>query len=108
MWRMRTEQAYKRARQTLEVLAKRNLIPSLFSKEAEIGDSTDARKALDETIPANTLRQKFGDRQSAFCKSIRHLSFEVLAKLEKSAVPAEVLSMSEEVNRQVTAAWSGA
>lgn len=108
MWRQRTETAYRRARRMLVALAERNFIPKLFDKDSEVGDSTDARKALDETLPANTLRQKFGDKDSAFCRAVRRLAVEVLLRLEKSAVPAEVVSSREEVNRQVTAAWAEA
>jgi cellulose biosynthesis protein BcsQ len=62
----RNDLGYKRAKGVLKERAAKNHIPPLFDRASEIDFSPAAKKALDETLQASTVKQKFGEGEKAF------------------------------------------
>jgi cellulose biosynthesis protein BcsQ len=103
---VRNSNEYKKAKVALRACAEKRQIPKLFSADAEICHSTDAKNALDEVLRPTTLNKKFGETEGALFKSLRTLSREILERLHLPLPKAEEVETDEPVNALVTASYA--
>jgi chromosome partitioning protein len=100
----RASSEYRRTRAVLARLEQRKLIPKLFTKDAEVSLSTDARTALDDTLrdTYKTIDQKYGGTAKPLHEDIRRLSREILERLRIPVVETTDVDTTEDVNGEVT------
>jgi chromosome partitioning protein len=104
---MRTGNEYRKAKRTLEELAKQRIVPQLFSRDAEISEETSAKNALDEldTREFRTLAKKYGSSTARLHKSLRRLTREVLDRLKVPVSPAERLTFRDHLSELIAKVW---
>jgi hypothetical protein len=85
-------------------LEQSRLIPKLFSKDAELGLSTDALTALDDTLRESykTIDQKYGGSAKPLHEDIRRLTREIMERMRIPVIEAADVDTTDDVNGEVT------
>lgn len=103
----RSGNEYRLSKRSLQQLAEQQAIPPLFAAESEIGFSTDAKNALDDTFldKYRTLTKRYGANTKPLYKSMRSLSKEVLRRMAVPYKQADSIRFLERVNEVLTGFW---
>lgn len=105
MCQIRSSKEYQKSRRSLERMAEQKLIPKLFSRDAEIAHSTDAKTALDELENHRTVSNMFGGTTKPLQKSVAKLCKEMLERLDKAHPTATAVDTEKNINPLVTENW---
>jgi hypothetical protein len=95
---------YVKSRKTLDRLSKSHLLPPLFSTNAGIAYSTDAKNALNPlTGSARTLKNKYTGQTQVLYKQIQTLANELVNRVDGG--DSMDLSFDEQANQSYEDAW---
>jgi cellulose biosynthesis protein BcsQ len=103
----RASNEYRRTKAVLTNLALRKIIPKLFSKDAELSYSVEALNALDDTLRDSyrTIDQKYGGSAKPLHEDIRHLTREILDRLNIPVVEVPDVDTTGDVYAEVTQSY---